>query len=110
MLYERFDAGYDDNGVRDTLGSWYCVLAYRESSYVESMTFKSSGVALELQHGYIIGLILELAKESPRTFRRIGMFTHAWGAGTPDDAATHYPEFFDVEDPSTLHREEVVII
>jgi hypothetical protein len=74
------------------------------------MNPRNSNVSLELHHGYIVGLILEITKENPRTYRRIGMFSHAWGQGTPDHLAAQYPEFVDVEDPTALEREEIVSI
>jgi hypothetical protein len=108
--YEQFDGGYDGEGKRSVRGSWYCVLAYRESSYVDIAKAGNKDTFLHLEHGYVIGLILEVTKESPRTYRRIGMFTHAWGKGTPDEIAEQYPEFVDVKDPSALERKEVLII
>jgi hypothetical protein len=109
MTYERFDTGYAGNGKRDVLGTWYCVLAYSEPSYVEVMNSKDKNESLQLEHGHIIGLILEIAKESPKTYHRIGMFTHAWGEGTPDLVAEQYPEFTNVNDPASLEREVIVI-
>ena len=108
---EKFDAGYDHNNERQVLGAWYCVLAYREGGSKEhSASCHLPDPPLQREWGYITGLILEIAQESPRTYRRIGLFSHAWGRGRPDYVSDDYPEFIDVDDPKSLPREEIIIV
>jgi hypothetical protein len=59
---------------------------------------------------YILGLILQIAQESPRVYRRIGMFAHPWTKKGPNPLAEQFPEFADVVDPRALEREKIVVI
>jgi hypothetical protein len=95
MRYERFDAGYDIHGERSVVGTWYAVLAYRGADETN-----------EDDSGYLIGIILEAVLTRRNVYRRVGMFTHPWDKVR----SAEYPEFADVEDPSKLQREEVIII
>jgi hypothetical protein len=108
MEHEQFDGGYDVNWQRDVQRSWYCVLAQHDRSLYklyETDHDEKRGMA----RGHINGLILEIAQDNPRIFRRIGCFTHPWIA-EGSKSMPEYPEFADVVDPQSLEREEITII
>jgi hypothetical protein len=113
MDWERFDTGYNLDRRRNIQGSWYCVLAFNESCDGRKPTpdadFPYVGGYIP-GASYIFGLILEVAQESPKVYRRIGLFAHPWNRAGPTPMAEKYPEFADVVDPQALEREEIVII
>jgi hypothetical protein len=111
--WERFDTGYDLDRRRNIQGSWYCVLAYNESRE-DRKPFAGEESSYVRGHApwanYIFGLILQIAQESPRVYRRIGMFAHPWTKKGPNPLAEQFPEFADVVDPRALEREKIVVI
>jgi hypothetical protein len=113
MDWERFDTGYDLDRRRTTQGSWYCVLAYNESGD-GSKPSPSADFSYVGGHApwanYIFGLILQVAQESPRVYKRVGLFAHPWDKRGPTPLAEKFPEFADLIDPQALKREEIVII
>jgi hypothetical protein len=110
---ERFDDGYDVSGARAIGESWFCVLMYRNFRKVEynpTILVSNDSSTSTWKHGYIMGLILEAVEDAPQTYRRVGMFSHPWGKGTPNYIMEKCPEFVDVEDPTQLEQKEVTII
>lgn len=107
LEWERFDAGYDDDGKRVVRECWFCLFAYREccdpcsDEDISTMSWK---------YGSMIGLILELVDNAPNTYRRIGLFCHPWRRGSLKPGVKDCPEFADVKDPSILERQEITII
>lgn len=108
MQYEQYDEGYDRNWTRDVRGSWYCVLL-ANASYPYTLHEFGQEKRNMMEGGWIGGLILEIAQNCPRVFRRIGCLTHPWIAEGAEPMAK-YPEFADVVDPRSLEREEITII
>lgn len=93
MDCECFDTGYDLNKKRNVQGSWYGVLAYNGRRHAEAPSVDTHSSYEEgYAPGYIISVMLEIAQDNLRTYRRIGLFAHLWNKAGPNPMAGKYPE------------------
>ncbi|KAF2478250.1 uncharacterized protein BDR25DRAFT_9249 [Lindgomyces ingoldianus] len=101
---DHFDDRERPQGKAPPSGALHLILGYSEVSVCnqnkgESGTFKDATLS---------GLILEPTRENVDEYRRIGMFTHAWGPGRRNDP-DHFPESVDFENEG-FERHSVTII